>query len=95
MEVDLERIVYIQEFIEQDYHFCKFFVLGTGFRGEVSLKNRLDDEGFLVDARFMARHEFLELDVKPDILQDQFWDDAARDFPSTRYLGLEVINLPG
>ena len=93
--IDLDKIVYIQEFLDQDYHFCKFFVLSTGYRGEVSLRNRLDDEGFLVDARFLSMHELLELDVKPDILQDQFWVDAARDFPTTRYLGLEVINSPG
>lgn len=92
--VDLERILYIQEFIDQDFHFCKFFVLSTGYQGELSLRNRLDDERFLIDARFLSRDELLELDVKPDILQDQFWDDAARDFPTTRYLGLEVINSP-
>lgn len=93
--VDLERILYIQEFIDQDLHFCKFFILSTGFRGEISLRNRPEDEGFLVDARFMDRDELLELDVKPEILRDQFWDDAAWDFPTTRYLGLEVINSPG
>ena len=91
LSVDLGRIVYVQEFVEPGYHFCKFFILCTSYRGEITLANRDREESFLVDARFFSRHELPGLTVYPEILQGQFWDDLPAGFPLTRYLGLEKI----
>lgn len=91
LSVDLGRIVYVQEFVEPGYHFCKFFILCTSYSGEITLANRGREESFLVDARFFSRHELPGLTVYPEILQGQFWDDLPAGFPLTRYLGLEKI----
>ena len=55
------------------------------------LANREPAETFLVDARFFSKADMEELDVRPTILKDRFWDDLEVGFPETRYLGLEEI----
>jgi 8-oxo-dGTP diphosphatase len=45
LQVDLGQIVYIQEFVEPGYHFCKFFILCTGFQGQITLAQRDPNEG--------------------------------------------------
>jgi ADP-ribose pyrophosphatase YjhB (NUDIX family) len=91
LRVEPGRIAYIQEFVQPGYHFCKMFVLCTASAGEITLEYREAYEGFLVDARFLAREELAGLVVHPEILKGQFWDDLASGFPRTRYLGLERI----
>ncbi len=86
--VELDRIVYVQEFVEPDYHFCKFFILCKTYSGELTLANKDADESFLVDARFCAQAELQRLNVRPEILKHQFWDDLEAGFPQIRYLGL-------
>ncbi|CAG0931006.1 ADP-ribose pyrophosphatase [Thermoflexales bacterium] len=91
LTVEPVRILYIQEFAEPDYHFCKFFILCSTFSGALTLAHREPEEDFLVDARFFARRDLIALDVRPEIIKGQFWNDVALKNPPTRYLGLERI----
>ena len=91
LSVELDRIAYIAEYTEPDYHFCKFFIHCKKFAGTLTLTNREPEETFLVDARFFAQTDLQGLEVRPAILQDRFWDDLEAGFPGTRYLGLEEI----
>ena len=91
LSVDLDRIVYIVEYVEPHYHFCKFFISCKRFAGTLTLANREPEETFLVNARFFAKADLRGLDVRPAILQDRFWDDLEAGFPKTRYLGLKKI----
>jgi 8-oxo-dGTP diphosphatase len=91
LQVQVDRIVYIQEFLEQDRHFCKFFLLAQITGGMLNLAGRRVDESFLVDARFFSRAELRGKTAYPSILHDQFWQDLRDGFPVTRYLGLERI----
>lgn len=87
--VNLDRIVYLEEYVEPGYHFCKFFILCRGYSGELTLANKDADEGYLVDARFFSREELQGLEVYPEIIQDRFWRDVEAGFPQMRYLGLQ------
>ena len=78
LSVELDRIIYIVEYAEPGYHFCKFFIRSKRFDGTLTLANREPGETFLTD-------------VRPAILRDRFWDDLEAGFPETRYLGLEEI----
>ena len=91
LSVELDRIIYIVEYAEPGYHFCKFFIRCKRFDGSLTLANREPVETFLVDARFFSKADMEELDVRPTILKDRFWDDLEAGFPETRYLGLEEI----
>ena len=92
LSVVLDRILYIQEFAEPGYHFCKFFTLCSTFTGALTLDHRVPDEEFLVAARFFAQRDLIGLDVRPEILKERFWIDVEMANPPTRYLGLETIH---
>ena len=92
LSVELDRIVYIIEYVQPDYHFCKFFIRCKRFAGTLTLANKEPAETFLVNASFLAKTDLRKLDVRPTILQDRFWDDLEAKFPETRYLGLEEVS---
>lgn len=87
----LDRIVYIVEYAQPDYHFCKFFIRCKRFDGNLTLANREREETFLADVCFFSKTDMEGLDVRPTILKDCFWEDLEAGFPETRYLGLEKI----
>ena len=89
--VEPQRILYVQEFVEPGYHFCKFFILCGGFSGKLTLANRDAGESWLVDAAFFTRDEVQGMHVYPDVLKGQFWADLDAGSRETKYLGLEAI----
>ena len=91
LSVVLDRIIYIVEYAEPGYHFCKFFIRCKRFDGDLTLTNREQGETFLVNARYFSKAEMEGIDVRPTILKDQFWADLEAEFPETQYLGLEKI----
>ena len=91
LSVVLDRIIYIVEYTEPSYHFCKFFIRCKRFDGNLTLANREQGETFLVNARFFSKADMEGIDVRPTILKDRFWDDLEAGFPETQYLGLEEI----
>ena len=92
LAVELARIVYIQEFVQPDYHFCKFFIVCSGYNGNLSLDNKPEGEDHLVGVRFLSRAEIKGLDAYPKILYDEFWDDHEAGFPGTQYLGVQQVD---
>ena len=93
LTVEPDCILYVQEFAEPEYHFVKFFILCSGFSGELTLANRDADESFLVDAAFLSRDDLQGLDVRPAVLKEEFWADLEGGLRKTRYLGLERIEF--
>ena len=91
LSVELDRIIYIVEYAEPGYHFCKFFIRCETFDGNLTLANREQGETFLVNACFFSKADMEGIDVRPAILKGRFWDDLETGFPETRYLGLEEI----
>ena len=91
LQVELGQILYIQEFWEPDYHFCKFFILGKILDGKLSIANKDLDEDWLVDVRFFSQQELQELTVFPEVLKEEFWQDRKNETQITKYLGLERL----
>ena len=92
LDIKPEKIVYIQEFTQPGYHFCKFFILSSVINGTLTLANRTVGEEFLIDARFFSKDEVTAIDSRPEILRSQFWLDLEAGFPETRYLGLTRVD---
>jgi 8-oxo-dGTP diphosphatase len=93
LTVDPDRILYVQEFVEPGYHFCKFFIFCSSFSGQLTLANRDADESWLVDAAFFSQQEMQSIQVLPPVLRGQFWADLAAGNRQTVYLGLEEIEF--
>ncbi len=97
------RIVYVEEFVEQDLHFCKFWFFAEESGGELYFEGDVSDEerarlarlrsgdAHVIDARLVSQGGMRELAVYPRMLRDRFWEDLRRGFPETRYLGLQRI----
>ena len=92
LSVEPDKIVYIQEFVEPDYHFCKFFILCGAQTGNLTIDHKPEGEDDLVGVRFLSRAEIRELEVYPEVLYDEFWDDQKEGFPETKYLGLQHVD---
>lgn len=91
LDVTLDRILYIQEFVQSDYHFCKFFILASSVRGKLTLDHLTEDEDFLKEARFFAQPDLQSMDVRPTVLKEQFWHDWTAGAQATHYLGLQRV----
>ena len=91
LQVELKRIVYIEEFVDGDLRFTKFYILVKAFAGELTTENLEPEEDFLVDARFFSKLELEGITVYPPVLRDEFWRDMELGFPETKYLGLHKI----
>jgi ADP-ribose pyrophosphatase YjhB (NUDIX family) len=92
LRVKPDRMVYVQEFVEPGYHFCKFFILCAVVSGSLTLDYKGSEEHHLVDARFWSQEQVKHATVYPEILQDRFWADMAAGFSEVRYLGLHRYN---
>ena len=86
LQVDPVKIAYVEDFVGDEYRFCKFYILCNRMGGSISLKNL--PEKHVTDARFMSRDAMKGLRVLPKIVSGQLWDDLANEFASTRYLGV-------
>jgi 8-oxo-dGTP diphosphatase len=91
LTVELDRILYIQEFVEPGYHFCKFFISARSFAGSLTRDHVAPDEHFLKEARFFSQKELADLDVGPDVLKERFWQDRAVGRLEMLYLGVEHV----
>lgn len=92
LRVQPNRIVYIQEFVEPGYHFCKFFILCRASSDDLTLDHKEAEEHHLIDAKFWPEEEVKAVTTHPEILQDLFWTDLDAGFPEVRYLGLQRYN---
>lgn len=92
LAAETDRIVYIQEFVEPDFHFCKFFILCGEYSGNLKMDHKPDGEEHLVDVRCLSSAEIKELEVYPEVLYDKFWNDWKGGFPKTRYMGLRHVD---
>jgi ADP-ribose pyrophosphatase YjhB (NUDIX family) len=93
LQAELGQVLYIQEFWEPEYHFVKFFIYGNVDGRSLTTQNKDTDENFLVDARYFSQHEMQDLNVFPEILKIQFWQDRKNGNLATRYLGLEPLKF--
>lgn len=94
VSVELDKIVYLQDFIVQEpsTHVFEVFILAKSFSGTPTTENviGLSDENDVLEARFLSREEMREIIVYPEVLKGGFWDALEEGFPNTRYLGIKM-----
>ena len=98
LEVTLDRLAYLREFVEPGFHHCEVFFLAASYSGNLSVGTNpglgiFDVDHMIKDVRFVPRNEMAELDIHPEELKTTFWDDLARGFPSVKYLGLQKSEI--
>ena len=93
LQVELGQILYVQEFWEPDFHFCKFLISGEIKGGDLSINKKDLNEDWLVDVRFFSQQELKDLTVFPEVLKKVFWRDRTNGIQITKYLGLERLKF--
>ena len=90
--VDLDRVVYLSQFIDEyfDTHNFEVFILCNSFSGDLTTENnvREPDAMDVLEAKFLSRQDMRDAVVYPEMLKDDFWDDLDRGFPEVVYLGV-------
>ncbi len=93
--VTAERVIYIHEVVhrltapdarERPIRQIEIFVLARYAEGVITLT-----DPDVLDARFMTREEVAAIPAYPPMLADLFWEDMARGFPETRFLGTHYV----
>lgn len=87
LTVRAERIVYVEELIDEGKYVCKFWVYCSPEDVNPSIEHKDVNEDFLKDARFFSKEELQGMNAFPTILKDVFWQDLEAGFPTIRYLG--------
>lgn len=95
LQVDLTGIVYIREFIDQENgaRNLELFLGSRSFSGDLTLchvQGSGPDEHYIRDVRWVPRDELHNIIVYPEVLKDEFWNDLAKGFLETRYLGTQI-----
>ena len=70
-------LVYINEFIEKEFHAFEFFFQVEHLSGELQLGYDPEYEQgsqLIKEVRFYTKKEIQELSVTPDFIKDQYWD---------------------
>lgn len=87
LKVIPEKIVYFEEILDEETYTCKFWLVCTLLSQEISLKNKENEETFLVDIDFFTKEQISSMNVYPKILKGIFWNDLNTGFKNIRYLG--------
>lgn len=95
LQVGLSRIAYIREFLDEENGVLnlEIFFATDHFQGELTIRHVQGsgpDVHYIRDVRWVAKNAMQEMTIYPEILKDAFWEDAARGFPQTRYLGRQA-----
>ena len=94
LRVECSRIAYVREYLDsaRGIRHLELFVVATAWSGEITLAH-LPPPGpgddIVLRAAWLTRAELRDHQIYPEHLRDGFWDDFARGFPETRYLGVE------
>ena len=87
LKVKAEKIVYIEEFMDEGKYVCKFWVLCEVDQIKLSIDHIGRNEDYIIDAGFFSKEELAGLIVFPKVLKNSFWQDLASGFLEIRYLG--------
>ncbi len=85
--VKAERLLYIEEFIEDAGQTAKLWFLCSEDGTQEIVVDNPDLNEQIVDARFLNRNEIQNKTVYPEILKNRFWNDREAGFPQVELLG--------
>ncbi|MCJ7696365.1 MAG: NUDIX hydrolase [Anaerolineaceae bacterium] len=89
LKVNAQKLVYIEEFMDEGKYVCKFWVLCNLDQGTLSIEHKDANETYLDDARFFSEEDLKGVNVFPEILKKDFWQDLSHNFPVIKYLGYQ------
>jgi 8-oxo-dGTP diphosphatase len=95
LHASCSRIAYIREFVEtsRQIRHLELFVVADTVSGDITLANLPStgaDFEMIQETRWVDKQSLPDLTIYPAIIYtDEFWDDYAAGFPTTKYLGCQ------
>ncbi len=87
LKVKPDKIVYIEELIDENTYVCKIWVLCPIMGGTIDLCNLDADENHVQGVKFFSREEIQNLKVYPELIKTTLWEDYREGFPIIKYIG--------
>ncbi|MBX9266017.1 hypothetical protein B0T37_00170 [Chromobacterium violaceum] len=86
--MEIDRLVYIEEFSNPETRECKFWFTGRLLGGEIDCGADEATREHIVEAAWLSRGDFAGKTVFPPMLLDDYWRDREQGFAAPRYVGL-------
>ncbi|MBI9049355.1 MAG: NUDIX hydrolase [Anaerolineaceae bacterium] len=96
LDVELDRIIYIREFydVALDTLMMEIYFLAKSYQGQTRPEIEGNDNlpyPAITRVAWVDQESIKALDVFPEILTDDFWEDVKAGFPGVRYLPMHVV----
>lgn len=91
LDVEIERLLYIEEFWQPTQREVKFWFTGRPSGGRLSTAAEEAVREHIVGAAFLGRDACADRTLFPDVLRSDFWRDRRDATVAPRYLGLREM----
>ena len=88
-----ERLIYIEEIMDADTRYCKFWHTGIHQGGEVNVTHPEALAEGIVEVAWMSRSDMQLANVFPPMLAQQYWEDKALGFPVVKQIPLRKMHV--
>lgn len=93
LAVKAERLIYVQEFIEDAGHSAKLWFLCAEDGSQEIIVDNPDQNEQIIEARFLHRDEMDGKTIYPEALTNRFWKARDAGFPRVEMLGPVDLRL--
>nr|WP_315465436.1 NUDIX domain-containing protein [uncultured Rhodoferax sp.] len=91
LEVDAERLLYIEEMYQPDLRICKFWFTGRLIGGALSVSGPEAVTEHITEAAWLSRESIQGKTVYPSVLASRYWDDKNASSAAPIHLGLRAM----
>ena len=100
MDVEIGKIAYIRQLIYK--YQCKnvvtIYLTSNSADGKATIENikgKGMDENYIKELKYFTKEELKDINVFPEILKTQMWDDLQQGFPMPKFIGVESDSESG
>ena len=93
LEVETDKLVYIEELIQPDLRICKFWFTARLIGGQMSVAAPEAKSEHIIEAAWLSRAEMANKTVFPPVLVSRYWEDKSQGFGGPTHLGLRKMEF--
>lgn len=93
LEVEADRLLYIEELFEPELRICKFWYIGKYRGGTLSVAAPEAKSEHITEAAWLSRSELEDKTVFPPVLLSRYWEDRSKPQFGPVHLGLRRMEF--
>lgn len=91
LDVEAERVLYIEEFVQPGKRHCKIWFAGRLLGGALNCNAAEAKSEHIVEAAWLSQDELKGKTVFPPMLLSDYWNDKESRGSDCRYVGLRLM----